>query len=70
MLPPKQKFNKEFFVNAVLGELSQKIYSQHKYFHYDNAKPHLANEELENFGMKRLLILLVSILYKQKIFLK
>lgn len=54
MLPPGQKFNKKFFAQNVLGDLSNKISTQGYFLHFDNARPHLAFQKLNELGIKRL----------------
>ena len=54
MLPCNQKFNKEFFKTKVLGDYAKKYRTQGKYFHCDNARPHLVDEEFDRLKMIRL----------------
>ena len=54
MLPPNEKFNKQFFIQGVLEDFSQKVSTRGKFFHCDNARPHLANEKLDELGLQRL----------------
>ena len=54
MVPSNQTFNKQFFISHVLGDLSQNVSTKGKFFHCDNARPHLASEKFEELGLKRL----------------
>lgn len=54
MLKPNEKFNKEFFINKVLGDLKKKYRTRRKILHMDNARPHLVDEYLDQLGMRRL----------------
>lgn len=54
MLPPNEKFNKQFFIQGVLEDFSQNVSTRGKYFHCDNARPHLAKEKFDELGLQRL----------------
>ena len=54
MLPAGKKFNKEFFAQNVLGDLSNKIATQGYFLHFDNSRPHLVFQKLKELGIKRL----------------
>lgn len=49
-----KSFDRKFFLNNVIGDLSQVRSLRHKILHFDNARPHLINEELEELGVTRL----------------
>lgn len=53
MLGQKQRFNKEFFIQKVLGDLKKKYKTTGKILHMNNARPHLINKTLAKLGMKR-----------------
>lgn len=54
-LPPNgQKFNKALFISNVLRDFTRKYKTRGKYFHIDNARPHLVQEEFDRLGIKRL----------------
>lgn len=54
MLPIDQKFNRNFFEQKVLGDLSSTIKTNGFFLHMDNARPHLVHEKLKELGIKRL----------------
>lgn len=54
MLPPGQKFNKEFYLDKVIGNFAKKYKTNGKIFHMDNARPHLVTNELKKMGIRRL----------------
>lgn len=54
MLGRDQKFNRVFFSETVLKDLSKKISTKGYYLHMDNARPHLVPEKLKELGIKRL----------------
>ena len=54
MLGKNQKFNRVFFSEIVLLDLSKKIRTNGYYLHMDNARPHLVPNKLRELGLKRL----------------
>ena len=54
MLGPNEKFNKQFFIRKVLGDLKKKYKTKGKILHMDNARPHLVNDKLAKIGIRRL----------------
>lgn len=54
MLPIGQKFNRNFFEQKVLGDLSSTIKTNGIFLHMDNARPHLVYKKLNELGIKRL----------------
>ena len=61
-LPTGQTFTKGFFVNNVLHDLDQQISArylhsepQRIFLHIDNARPHLANSEIQQLNIKRMI---------------
>ena len=54
ILGQNQKFNKQFFSNHVLQQLSDKIVNRRKYFHCDNCTSHLVPEKFKELNIKRL----------------
>jgi len=61
LLPQGEKFTKQFFVNRVLGDLGS-FFEKHRpqrlgsgiILHLDNARPHLADEEMAELGITRM----------------
>jgi histone-lysine N-methyltransferase SETMAR len=61
MLPPGERFTKEFFINEILAVLYNKICSRREkkktkgyFLHFDNARPHLVDDTLDEMGFQRL----------------
>ena len=61
MLPRGASFNKEFFVDVVLGDLLKTIHTERPKrgcselrLHIDNARPHLVDSFLEEIGLARM----------------
>ena len=54
LLPNGQKYNKAIFISNVLGDFTKKYKTRCKYFHLDNARPHLVKEEYDRLKIKRL----------------
>lgn len=54
MLPIGQKFNRNFFEQKVLGDLSSTIKTNGFFLHMDNARPHLVAKKLKELGITRL----------------
>lgn len=54
VLPSNQKFNKTFFAECVLGNLAKMVSTKKKYFHCDNARPHLVDWKFRELGLTRL----------------
>ena len=61
LLPHGERFTKQFFVDRVLGDL-QFFFEKHRpqrlgsgiILHLDNARPHLADEEMAELGITRM----------------
>ena len=49
-----QAFDRNFFLNNVIGDLQQSRSLRRKIVHFDNARPHLINDKLNELGVKRL----------------
>ena len=54
VLPKNAKFNKQFFGNVVLRDLSTKMKTKGKFFHCDNARPHNSDQKFKEYGLTRL----------------
>ena len=49
-----QIFDRNFFLHNVIGDLSRVRSLRRKIWHFDNAQPHLVNDELKQLGVTRL----------------
>ena len=49
-----QIFDRNFFLHNVIGDLSRVRSLRRKIWHFDNARPHLVNDELKQLGVTRL----------------
>ena len=61
MLPSSQSFTKQYFIEGVLTPLYNRICEQRPatqtrgiFLHFDNARPHLVDQKLAEFGFTRL----------------
>ena len=49
-----QVFDRNFFLHNVIGDLSRVRSLRRKILHFDNARPHLVNDELKQLGVTRM----------------
>ena len=54
MLPKGQKFNRDFFLNNVFRDFEALTPRYKKFVHFDNARPHLIDQYLDEKKIKRL----------------